>query len=63
MFYIFKWWSFIEFMFDKRLSIETLMKIMLLFNIVKLITGKKTHLTPRIVIVLSVVTKKTETCK
>ena len=39
------------------------MKIMLLFNIVKLITGKKTHLTPRIVIVLSVVTKKTETCK
>ena len=63
MFYIFKWWSFIEFMFDKRLSIETLMKTMLLFNIVKLITGKKTHLTPRIVIVLSVVTKKTETCK
>ena len=63
MFYIFKCWSFIEFMFDKRLSIETLMKIMLLFNILKLITGKKAHLTPRIVIVLSVVTKKTETCK
>ena len=39
------------------------MKKMLLFNIVKLIMGKKTHLTPRIIIVLSVVTKKTETCK